>query len=64
MKIIQDSWKIWFRKVMFKNHSNKINRAKLGLSPHHGIYHPSKLEKIRVVFHCSAEYNGVTINKS
>ena len=32
MKIIQDSWKIWFRKVMLKNHSNKFNRAKLGLS--------------------------------
>ena len=24
---------------------------------HHGIYHPSKTNKIRVVFDCSAEYN-------
>ena len=32
MKIIQDSWKLWLRKGMLKNHSNKFNRAKLGLS--------------------------------
>ena len=32
MKIIQDSWKIWLRKGMLKNHSNKFNREKLGLS--------------------------------
>ena len=61
MKIIQDSWKIWFRKGMLKNHSNKFNRAKLGFIPPHGIYHPSKPGKIRVVFDYSVEYNGVSV---
>ena len=29
--------------------------------PHHGVYHPSK-KKIRVVFDCSAQVNGVSLN--
>ncbi|KAK3740437.1 hypothetical protein QZH41_015487, partial [Actinostola sp. cb2023] len=31
--------------------------------PHHGVYHPKKPGKIRVVFDCSAEYNGESLNK-
>ena len=31
--------------------------------PHHGIYHQSKPNKIRVVFDCSAEYKGRCLNK-
>lgn len=31
--------------------------------PHHGVYHPKKPDKIRVVFDCSAEVNGTSINK-
>ena len=31
--------------------------------PHHGVYHPSKPGKIRVVFDCSAEFQGISINK-
>ena len=30
---------------------------------HHGVYHPSKSGKIRLVFDCSAEYQGRSINK-
>ena len=30
---------------------------------HHGIYHPSKPNKIRVVFDCSVEYKGRYLNK-
>lgn len=30
--------------------------------PHHGVYHPKK-HKIRVVFDCSAEYQGEILNK-
>ncbi|XP_043214441.1 uncharacterized protein LOC122377914 [Amphibalanus amphitrite] len=29
--------------------------------PHHGVYHPTK-NKLRVVFDCSASYNGVSLN--
>ena len=30
---------------------------------HYGVYHPRKLEKIRVAFDCSSELNGRSINK-
>ncbi|XP_046557263.1 uncharacterized protein LOC124266512 [Haliotis rubra] len=30
--------------------------------PHHGIYHPKKPTKIRVVFDCSAKYEGTSLN--
>ncbi|XP_043237658.1 uncharacterized protein LOC122389569 isoform X1 [Amphibalanus amphitrite] len=29
--------------------------------PHHGVYHPTK-NKLRVVFDCSATYNGISLN--
>lgn len=30
--------------------------------PHHGVYHPRKPEKLRVVFDCSAKFCGVSLN--
>ena len=41
----------------------QVQQGKTWFLPHHGIYHPSKPGKIRVVFDCSAEYNGASINK-
>ena len=31
--------------------------------PHHGVYHPQKPDKIRVVFDCSCQYIGRSLNK-
>ena len=31
--------------------------------PHHGVYHPKKPDKIRVVFDCSAEFKGESLNR-
>ncbi|XP_038158088.1 uncharacterized protein LOC119794558 [Cyprinodon tularosa] len=31
--------------------------------PHHGIYHPKKPGKLRVVFDCSAKYCGTSLNE-
>lgn len=31
--------------------------------PHHGVYHPKKPQKIRVVFYCAAECEGESLNK-
>ena len=30
--------------------------------PHHGVYHPKKPDKLRVVSDCSAEYQGSSLN--
>ena len=30
--------------------------------PHHGVYHPKKPDKMRVVFDCSAKHNGLSLN--
>ena len=32
--------------------------------PHHGIYHPNKPGKIRVVFDCSVDFKGTSLNKN
>ena len=31
--------------------------------PHHGVYHPRKPSRLKVVFECNAELNGRSINK-
>ena len=30
--------------------------------PHHGVYHSKKPDKLRVVFDCSAKFEGVSLN--
>ena len=37
--------------------------GKLFYLPHHGVYHSTKPNKIRVVFDCSAEYARRSMNK-
>ena len=42
--------------------ASQVNTAYSWYIPHHGVYHPKKPGKIRVVFDCSARYNGVSLN--
>lgn len=32
--------------------------------PHHGIYHPRQLDKLRVIFDCSAKFLGISLNNT
>ena len=43
---------------------NELKRhdGKVWYLPHHGVYHPNKPNKIRVVFDCSAKYHGISLN--
>ncbi|XP_067660612.1 uncharacterized protein [Haliotis asinina] len=55
--------------LILKGYAYKIPNDKLTVEsgkvrylPHHGIYHPKKPTKIRVVFDCSAKYDGTSLN--
>ena len=55
--------------MIAKGHARKIpedrlegNQGKVWYLPHHGIYHPRKPHKIRVVFDCSARCEGTSLN--
>ena len=41
---------------------NNGKSGKTWYKPHHGVVHPAKLKKIRVVFDCSAKYRGRSLN--
>ena len=38
--------------------------GKVNYIPHHGVYHPKKPGKIRVMFDCSARYAGTCLNQA
>ncbi|XP_066923456.1 uncharacterized protein [Clytia hemisphaerica] len=38
------------------------NDGKTWYIPHHGVYHPRKPDKIRVVFDCSAKFKDISLN--
>ena len=40
----------------------EVNASERWYIPHHGVYNPKKPGKIRVVFDCSARYQGVCLN--
>ena len=42
----------------------QVQQGKTWFIPHHGVYHPRKSGKLQVALGCSAEYNGVFINKT
>ena len=55
-------------KIIAKGYGRKVPEDRLKTShgkvwyiPHHGIYHAKK-QKIRVVFDCSAKYEGISLN--
>ena len=43
---------------------NVLHRSdgKVWFIPHHGVYHHKKPDKIRVVFNCSAQFHGTSLN--
>lgn len=40
----------------------ELNRQPVWYIPHHGVYHPQKPGKIRIVFDCSAKFEDVSLN--
>ncbi|XP_033101162.1 uncharacterized protein LOC117104423 [Anneissia japonica] len=38
------------------------NNSRIWYIPHHGVYHPQKANKFRVVFDCAAKFQGISLN--
>ncbi|KAK3726566.1 hypothetical protein QZH41_001952, partial [Actinostola sp. cb2023] len=56
--------------VIEKGYAEKIPESKkvtedgkVWYIPHHGVFHPKKPEKLRVVYDCSARYKGESLNE-
>lgn len=60
-KVIENGYA---EKVPEEENQNKPEaRRNVWYIPHHGVYHPKKPNKIRVVFDCAAEYKNESLNK-
>ena len=64
-----DDYKQFMKTLLEKGFSEKVPEDELNRDdgktwylPHHGVYHPNKPRKIRVVFDCSARYHEVSLN--
>ena len=62
-------YKTFMGDIVAKGYARKVppdqtspEEGKAWYIPHHGVYHPRKPGKIRVVFDCSAKFNGVSLN--
>ena len=54
--------------IIARNDAEKVPEAEIGNKttwyiPHHGVYHPQKPGKIRVVFDCSAKFQNTSLNE-
>ena len=65
-----DEYKAFVEEIVAKGYARKVPphqresgyQGKTWFIPHHGVYHPHKPGKIRVVFNCSAKYQGKCLN--
>lgn len=67
-KLYQD-YKTFMKDIVAKGYARKVPSDQKSLVkgdawyiPHHGVYHPHKPGKIRVVFDCSAKFMGKSLN--
>ena len=61
-----NDYKDFMTSIISKGYATKVSdlpqKGKVWYIPHHGVYHPKKPNKIRVVFDCGATYQGVSMN--
>ena len=62
-------YNLFISNVLDKGYAEEVPAAEVDTQdgrvwyiPHHGVYHPRKPNKVRVVFDCTASYNGVALN--
>ena len=65
----KEDYSAFMNDVVKKGYAEKIPKeevrqdGRIWYLPHHGVFHPQKPGKIRVVFYCSVEYKGEALNK-
>ena len=65
----KEDYSAFMNDMVKKGYAEKIPKdevrqdGRIWYLPHHGVFHPQKPNKIRVVFDCSAEYKGEALNK-
>ncbi|XP_062618078.1 uncharacterized protein LOC134279668 [Saccostrea cucullata] len=59
----------FMRELISNGFAERVPKKEIGVDscqewyiPHHGVYHPQKSGKLRVVFDCSARYMGQSLN--
>ena len=63
----KDDYVACMEDMISKGHAEEVSKQDANdgqewYIPHHGVYHPRKPEKIRVVFDCAAKYRGTSLN--
>ena len=66
----REHYEAFMKEMIDKGQAERVPDEELHLSngrvwyiPHHGVYHPQKPDKIRVVFDASAEFKGESLNR-
>ena len=63
-----NDYTVFMQDIIQKGYAERVPDSELQRStdvnyiPHHGVYHPKKPGKIRVVFDCSAKFKGTSLN--
>ena len=66
-KKYQEDYKCFMKDIIEHGDAERVPESELNQEitwyiPHHGVYHPKKPGKIRVVFDCSSKYRGTSLN--
>ncbi|KAK3719744.1 hypothetical protein QZH41_001948 [Actinostola sp. cb2023] len=61
----KDDYVVFMNEVIKNGYAERAPEEyqKVWYIPHHGVYHPKKPEKIRVVFDCSTKFQGHSLNR-
>ena len=61
----KEDYVAFMQKMLEEGHAEKAPERyeTVWYVPHHGVYHPKKPEKLRVVFDCSADFQGHFLNR-
>ncbi|XP_072173968.1 uncharacterized protein [Diadema setosum] len=63
----KEHYMTFMNEILQRGDAEKVPAEELSVEnkwyiPHHGVYHPKKPNKVRVVFDCSARYQGTSLN--